>query len=308
MNLGPYRLVRPFLVCKRLGRGRDAFGESIWAKKKVRALRLFLLTALTMVAFAANSVLNRMAVADGQISAEYFALVRVVAGAVGLALLTRDARLFQRPSVWGVLGLSAYLVGFSQAYIALDAGLGALILFGVVQVTMFAGALIGKEVVPASRWLGMSIAFAGLTLALGSNFTGGRYQLGIVFMVTAAVGWGIYSLVGRATTDPLAATARNFIWSVPVVGLTLIDSEPYAQGLGIFYAVLSGAVTSGLGYALWYAMIPELGASRAAVVQLTVPVIAIFGGVVLLGEPLSLVLVVATALVLGGVGLALRNN
>lgn len=268
-------------------------------------MRLILLTTLTMAAFAANSILNRMAVADGLIGAEAFALIRVVAGAVVLAVLMKGQGLMQRPSIWGVLGLSAYLVGFSQAYVGLDAGLGALILFGMVQVTMFGGALLRAEVVPPQRWLGMVIAFCGLTFVLLRGLpSGGSLQLGVLFMALAGIGWGIYSLIGQKVTDPRAATARSFLWSVPLVALASLGASFQMAPTGVALAVLSGAVTSGLGYALWYAVLPSLGASRAAVAQLTVPVIAIAVGAALLGEVPGISFLIGSTVVLLGVALA----
>lgn len=267
-------------------------------------MRLFLLTCLTMVAFAANSILNRMAVADGLIGAEAFALIRVIAGAVILAALMKGQGLLQRPSIWGVLGLSAYLIGFSQAYIGLDAGLGALILFGMVQVTMFGGAVLSREAVPLQRWIGMLVAFAGLSFVLLQGLpAGGAAQIGVVFMLIAGFGWGIYSLIGGRVRDPLAAVARSFLWSVPLVAIASLGASYTMQPLGAALAVLSGAVTSGLGYALWYAILPALGAGRAAVAQLTVPILAIAGGV-FLGEFPGLTFLIGAAVVLAGIALS----
>jgi drug/metabolite transporter (DMT)-like permease len=270
-------------------------------------MRLFLLTALTMLAFAGNSVLNRWAVGPGHIGAVEFAVIRLVAGAVVLAVLV----LWQRGGLgwpgWrgrgaGVLGLSAYLLGFSLAYRGIDAGTGALVLFGTVQVTMFAGALLSREAVPIRRWAGAGLALGGLALIAAP---GEAAVLPLALMVAAGVGWGIYSLAGRGAADPLAATAWNFILSVPLVlplGLAAGMAVPGAQG--VLLAVVSGAVTSGLGYALWYALLPRLGAARAAVAQLTVPVIAALGGAVLLAELPGLRFWLASLLVLGGVALA----
>lgn len=273
----------------------------------VAPMRLFLLTALTMLAFAANSVLNRWAVGPGHIGAVEFALVRLVAGAVVLAALV----LWQRGGLaWpgrrgrlaGVLGLSAYLLGFSLAYRGLDAGTGALVLFGAVQVTMFAGALAAREAVPARRWAGSVVALAGLALIAAP---GAVALLPLALMVVAGVGWGIYSLAGRGATDPLAATAWNFLLSVPLaLPLFLTTGLVAPDTTGLALALVSGGVTSGLGYALWYAVLPRLGAARAAVAQLTVPVIAALGGAVLLAELPGLRFWLASALVLGGVALA----
>lgn len=268
-------------------------------------MRLFLLTAVVMVAFAANSVLNRMAVGAGEIGAVEFALIRVLAGAVVLLALVAWRGLGWRgASLAGVAGLSVYLFGFSLAYGQLDAGTGALVLFGVVQVTMFAGALLAGEAVPAWRWAGAGLALAGLAVLVAP--AGGAW-LGFAAMAAAGVGWGVYSLAGRGARDALAATAGNFALAlVPAAGVALVAGVEFGTvtGRGVALAVVSGAVTSGLGYALWYAVLPALGAGRAAVAQLTVPLIAAAGGAVLMGEAVGWRFAVAAALVLGGVAWA----
>jgi drug/metabolite transporter (DMT)-like permease len=275
----------------------------------VAAMRLFLLTALTMLAFAANSVLNRWAVGPGHIGAVEFAAVRLVAGAGALAALV----LWQRKGfAWpgwrgrgpGIMGLSVYLIGFSLAYLGLDAGTGALVLFGMVQVTMFAGALLSQEAVPGRRWAGAGLALVGLALIAAP--AGEGVAIGpLAMMAMAGVGWGIYSLAGRGARDPLAATAWNFLLAVPlVVPLAVALGVQRPDGTGVALAVVSGAVTSGLGYALWYAILPALGAARAAVAQLSVPVIAALGGAVLLAEAPGVRFWIASVLVLGGVALA----
>ncbi|WP_434618114.1 DMT family transporter [Tabrizicola sp. M-4] len=268
-------------------------------------MRLFLLTAVVMVAFAANSVLNRMAVGEGGIGAVEFALVRVLAGAgVLLALVAWRGRGWRGASLAGVAGLSVYLFGFSLAYGQLDAGTGALILFGVVQVTMFGGALLAGEAVPGRRWAGAGLALAGLAVLVAPA---GASWMGFAAMAAAGLGWGVYSLAGRGARDALAATAGNFALAlIPAAGVALLAGVEFgaATGRGVALAVLSGAVTSGLGYALWYGVLPALGAGRAAVAQLTVPLIAAAGGAVLMGEAVGWRFAVAAALVLGGVAWA----
>ena len=270
-------------------------------------MRLFLLTALTMLAFAANSVLNRWAVGPGHIGAAEFAMIRLISGAVmlgALVLWRRGGWAWPgwRGRVAGVLGLSAYLIGFSLAYRGLDAGTGALVLFGTVQVTMFLGAVVSREVVPVRRWAGAGLALSGLALIA---VPGAAHGVPLGLMAVAGVGWGLYSLAGRGAADPLAATAWNFLLSVPlVVPLGLLAGVAPPDATGIALAVVSGAVTSGLGYALWYAVLPRLGAARAAVAQLTVPVIAALGGALLLRELPGPRFWIAAVLVLGGVALA----
>lgn len=278
-------------------------------------MRLLALTALTMVAFAANSVLNRMAIVDGGMDAVLFAVLRLIAGAAILAVLlplrgkSFDLSALRAPA--GVLSLLVYLFGFSLAYLALPSGVGALLLFGMVQITMFAGAVVRKDSIPAMRWVGTAVAFSGLCWMLWPQPGAETPFVAMGFMLLAGLGWGVYSLVGQRAADAMQATAMNFILAVPLGVLALfvlpVDWQAFSlYGLGL--AVLSGAITSGLGYTLWYGVVPELGATRAAVAQLTVPVIATLGGVLLLSETVTLQFAIATLLVLGGVGLAILKK
>ncbi|WP_170607273.1 DMT family transporter [Ruegeria arenilitoris] len=273
-------------------------------------MRLFLLTALTMCAFAANSILNRMAIDSGAADPSGFAVVRVLTGALTLAALVlwsgKKLPVLHRRRVIGAGALSVYMVGFSLAYVTLDAGLGALILFGVVQISMFSfTALTG--LVPTSRQLiGAGIALFGLAYVLWPT---GAVQVdtkGALLMTSAGIGWAAYSLAGRSEPDALSGTAANFVVALPVTAIALKISGMYWQmtGMGFVLAALSGAVTSGLGYALWYSVLPGLSPAIAAVVQLSVPVIAIIGGVLLLGEVASFELLLGAVMVLGGIGLA----
>lgn len=274
-------------------------------------MKLFALTALTMLAFAANSLLNRLALVDGAIGPGGFAAVRVASGlAVLLALVAlrdRGVPRVPRPHIAAVIALTAYMLGFSHAYVSMDAGLGALVLFGGVQLTMFLGALAEGGRPPLQHWAGMGLSMVGLAVL---TLPSGPVEIptaALALMASGAVGWGVYSLIGRGATDPLAATAWNFAWSLPLVLIALVllpDSGPAtARGLGL--AALSGGVTSGLGYALWYTILPKLGATRAALSQLSAPVIALALGAVLLGEVLASVALLAAAMILGGIGLGL---
>jgi drug/metabolite transporter (DMT)-like permease len=268
-------------------------------------MRLFLLTALTMVAFAANSILNRAALTGSDIGPAAFAAIRLLSGALCLAVLasarTGLPRLF-RPGRWiGTGALLVYMLGFSFAYVALDAGVGALILFGGVQITMFAGAVLGGERPHPARWIGAVVAFGGLTWLLWPGKGSAPDPMAAAMMASAALGWGVYSLAGRGVTDPVGETAANFILAAPVA-LVVWQLLPDAIGArGAALAFVSGAITSGLGYALWYSILPRIEASVAALAQLTVPVIALLGGAALLAEPPSLRLIVASVVVLGGV-------
>ncbi|MDJ0992299.1 MAG: DMT family transporter [Dinoroseobacter sp.] len=271
------------------------------------------LVLVTLVAFAANSLLNRAALVDGAIGPASFALIRVAAGAATLLALVVFRTGVPRPRLRNVpaaAGLTLYMLGFSFAYLSLDAGFGALLLFAAVQTAMFAGALLLREPVPPRRWFGAVIALAGLVLLVRPDPGVDSAPFAAALMVLAAIGWAGFSLAGRASAAPLNDTALAFLLCLPVTVLAwwLIPDVASPTSYGITLAVISGAVTSGCGYALWYLVLPGLGPSRAAVAQLSVPVIAALGGVVLLGEALSLTMVIAGALVLGGVAVSLGSG
>lgn len=275
-------------------------------------MQLVLLTALTMIAFAANSVLNRMAVDGMFIDPGSFALIRVVSGAavLGMVLTVRGGRMQMRvkPRLIGAVSLSVYMVGFSLAYLTLDAGLGALILFGTVQMTMFAHAARQPEGLGTRRLIGALVAFAGLIYVLAPGAGGPAYLSGAVMMIAAGLGWAVYTIAGRSEADALGATAANFLIAVPMLTLLLVGGGTDVTFTGAGLAILSGAVTSGLGYALWYSVLPRLETSAAAVVQLSVPVIAIAGGVLFLGEQLTLRIILAAIVVLGGIAVAVTAS
>jgi drug/metabolite transporter (DMT)-like permease len=260
-----------------------------------------------MTAFAANSLLNRAGVGQGEIGALDFAAVRTLAGAVTLAALVllrrRGGFPATRVMAVGALSLATYMIGFSLAYLRLDAGIGALILFGGVQLTMFAGGLAGGERPAPRRWIGAAVALLGLVWMVWPSH-GVAVDPGAAFAMTAAaLGWAVYSLNGRRTTDPLAATAANFVLAAPLCGVAaLLASDPTpSTGTGLALAIISGAVTSGLGYALWYTLLPRLTATAASLTQPAVPVIVLLGGAFLLGEAIAPATLAAAALVLGGV-------
>jgi drug/metabolite transporter (DMT)-like permease len=274
--------------------------------------RLLAIAVLTMVAFASNSILNRAALTDGETGPAAFAAIRTLSGAlclVGLAAMRHGLPRLFRPGRWiGTGSLLVYMLGFSFAYVALDAGTGALILFGGVQVTMFAGALIGGERPHPARWIGAAIAFGGLLWLLWPTGAAAPDMGAALMMAAAAAGWGVYSLAGRASGSPLGETAANFLLAAPfalAVWLTLPDG---IGTRGAMLAVVSGAITSGLGYAMWYALLPRIDASVAALVQLTVPVIALAGGALLLAEVPSLRLVLSSMVVLGGVAFGVLGS
>ncbi len=277
-------------------------------------MRLFILTSLTMCAFAANSILNRLAIDSGASDPAGFAVVRVLSGALVLAALVAmrggAIPVFSRRRIAGAGSLLLYMIGFSVAYLTLDAGLGALILFGVVQITMFAiGALTGS--VPMMRQLlGAGVALGGLVFVL---WPAGPVQvdpLGASMMTAAGIGWAIYSISGRSEPDALSGTAANFIVALPFTALALflMGSDWHMTTLGYVLAALSGGVTSGLGYALWYRVVPQISPAVAAIVQLSVPVIAIAAGIILLSEVANLRLLLGASFVLGGIALAVTRR
>ena len=271
-----------------------------------------LLTLLAMFAFAANSVLCRLALGEGHIDAASFATVRVSAGALILAaiVLYREKGPVKRDADWrAALALFVYMAFFSFAYLSLGAGTGALILFGAVQLTMFIVALRSGEPFSPVAWVGLSIAIAGLVYLVLPGVTAPE-PIGAMLMVIAGVAWGAYSLLGRKAADPTRATAWNFLLSVPLVLVTslMFMSQFHATSFGIALAIASGAVASGIGYVIWYAALRGLAATSAATVQLSVPVIAAIGGVVVLSEDVTLRMLVASAATLGGVAIVMSQR
>jgi drug/metabolite transporter (DMT)-like permease len=267
--------------------------------------RLVVLTVLALVAFAGNSLLCRAALAHGGIDAASFTLVRLFSGAVALAMLVRLRTHVSGHGDWrSALALFAYAAGFSYAYLKLTAATGALLLFGAVQATMIArGLWLGERLRPL-QLIGLLLACGGLVGLVLPGLSAPPLS-GALLMLAAGIAWGVYSLRGRGAGDPLRVTAGNFLRAVPMavlLALLLVDRTSMTTA-GIGYAVLSGALASGVGYAIWYAALPFLRATTAATVQLGVPVIAALGGVVLLDEPLTLRLLLASAAILGGIAL-----
>jgi drug/metabolite transporter (DMT)-like permease len=274
--------------------------------------RTALLTALAMVAFAANSLLCRLALGADEIDAASFTTIRVLAGVVTLVAISYAQR---RPpsrsnANWrSALALFAYMIFFSFAYISLGAANGALILFGAVQLTMFAAALSTGERFPLLALAGLAVAVGGLVYLVSPGLTAPD-PLGATLMAVAGVAWGFYSLLGRGAPDPLAATTMNFIYCAPLVVIVSLFSlsQFHLSSVGVAHAIASGAIASGCGYVIWYAALRGLTAGRAATVQLSVPVIAAIGAVILLSEPITLRLVLASVATLGGVALVLAQR
>lgn len=269
--------------------------------------RLALLTLLALLAFAGNSLLCRAALAHTGIDAASFTLVRLLSGAMVLGLLAwlrRGGGGGGRGNWLSALALFAYAAAFSFAYLRLTAGAGALLLFGAVQASMIAHGLWSGERLRPLQWGGLMLACGGLVGLVLPGLSAPPLAAALL-MITAGIAWGVYSLRGRGAGDPLQVTAGNFLRAVPMAAVLALllfrDASPDATGLG--YAVLSGALASGVGYAIWYTALPLLTSMTAASVQLAVPVIAALGGVLLLGEPLTPRLLGASAAILGGVGL-----
>jgi len=276
-------------------------------------MQLILLTAMTMLAFAGNSVLCRMALAGATIDAASFTAIRLASGALMLIVLM----LFQtefRTAGWNKMlsagswpsaaWLCLYATGFSFSYLSLSTATGALILFGMVQMTMMIASVLSGERHSMAAWSGYMIAVTGLVLLLWPGAEAPSWW-GALLMAVAGVAWGMYSLHGRKSHSPLAQTAGNFILTLPMSAAMLLWSVNHLHGdkNGIFLAIVSGALASGLGYALWYYVVSKMRGSTAATVQLSVPVLAAAGGVLLMQEPVTLRLLLTSIMILGGIAM-----
>ena len=275
------------------------------------SLRVFALTAVAMVAFAANSVLCRLALKNAGIDPATFTSIRLLAGALTLALIVmlRTGAAPLQGNWFSAAALFAYAAAFSFAYIGLSAGTGALLLFTAVQTTMVLYALWRGERLQALQWCGFALSLSGLLMLLLPGLTApppGSAAL----MLAAGFAWGIYSIRGRGCADPGGETAANFARSVPMtLALSALCYAHFAfDALGAVYALLSGAIASGLGYAVWYSALRSLSGTSSAAVQLAVPVIAAIGGIALLGESLSLRLLLASLAILGGIGMVVTSR
>jgi drug/metabolite transporter (DMT)-like permease len=277
-----------------------------------RMLRTLALTAITMAFFAANSVLARLALRGGEIDAGTYTAVRIGSGAAALVLLMalhgEGIALVRANGSWGSAAtLAGFATAYSFAYLSLDAGVGALIQFAMVQITMNGAGLYRGERPRVSEWAGLALALGGLAYLVSPGLTAPPLG-GALLMALAGVGWGWYSLAATGVERPAAANAGNFVRAAPaaaVLALLVWSTESlHASAFGVELAMLSGAVTTGLGCAIWYRVARSLSASRAAIVQLSVPVLAATAGVVFLGEQPTWRLALAGAAILGGVALA----
>jgi drug/metabolite transporter (DMT)-like permease len=299
----------------------------------VSTARIFILTLLAMIAFASNSLLCRAALKQTNIDAATFTFVRIFSGAVALWLLMKARRRtvvdrtatplvesFSRSSLvtrhssllhgnWlSALALFAYAAGFSFAYTGLSAGTGALLLFGAVQATMILWGLHKGERLSAIQIVGFIVAVTGLVVLLFPGLSAPPL-IGSILMLGAGVAWGIYSLRGKEEQNPAGATAGNFVRAVPLATVVSIAFVPWAHvnPVGVMYAIISGAIMSGLGYVIWYSALAGLKSASAAIVQLSVPVLAATGGILLLGEPITLRYMLASVAVLGGIAIVVAT-
>jgi drug/metabolite transporter (DMT)-like permease len=273
--------------------------------------RIVVLTVLAMLAFASNSILCRLALTSTTIDAASFTAIRLVSGALILVAILRLRHTSPMSGgSWPMAAmLSAYAAFFSFAYRDLTAATGALLLFGAVQFTMTGYGLWQGERFRGLRLVGLLVAAAGLIGLLLPGLAAPPL-VAAVMMLLAGVAWGIYSLLGRSAGEPIAATGGNFLRSVPFAAVLILSTFGRVDGdlAGTLYAVLSGAVTSGLGYVLWYAALPALRATSAATIQLSVPAIAAIGGAMLLAEPVTPRLLLASAAILGGIALVINKK
>lgn len=269
------------------------------------------LTLLAMIAFAGNSLLCRLALKETAIDAASFTTVRMLAASLALGLLIGFRRSVYRSSGnWpSALALFAYAAGFSFAYIHLSAGTGALLLFGAVQATMIGVGIYKGERLVGWRLMGFVLALGGLVVLLLPGLSAPPL-LSALSMLGAGIAWGIYSLRGKGVGSPVAATAGNFLRTLPLTACLslLMFRQMSVDNAGLVYAALSGALTSGIGYAIWYQVLPSLRSTTAATVQLSVPVLAAVGGILLLGEPLGWRLLVASFAILVGILLVIHQK
>jgi drug/metabolite transporter (DMT)-like permease len=280
-------------------------------------LRLFTLTLLAMIAFAGNSVLCRIALEQTQIDAASFTSVRLISGALILWLLVkiRHANSEGRGSWLSAFALFIYAAGFSFAYVSLSAATGALLLFGSVQASMIGYGIAKGEQISLLQKVGLGLALVGLAVLFLPGASAPP-MFGALLMISAGIAWAIYSLRGKNELgDPTCITAGNFIRTIPmtlIMGIVLAGTyslEKFsADFLGVAYAIASGSLASGLGYAIWYAVLPQLKAMTAASVQLSVPVITAMGGAFILYEPITLRVALASAAILGGIAVVIRAS
>lgn len=273
-------------------------------------MKTILLTCLALFAFAGNSVLCRLALGENTIDAASFTILRLLSGVIVLFLCLQLNQMFiakqpdslSKGSWFGAFSLFIYAVAFSFAYISLETGVGALILFGFVQLTMLGFSVISGNKFNYIELSGVLLAFIGLVYLVSPNLSTPSFT-GFMLMTLAGIAWGAYTLIGKKAKHPLSDTSYNFLRTTPFVLVLLFISYPYAvyTSTGIWYAILSGGMTSGIGYAIWYLAIKNISTIQAAVIQLLVPIVAALGGVVFVNEAVSVRLIISSVMVLGGI-------
>ena len=275
-------------------------------QKEISFIKTIIYTTLALIAFAANSVICRLALKDGAIDPGLFTSIRLFSGAavlIALVFLSKDSRYEKSKGSWtSAARLFLDAAAFSYAYVSLETGIGALIIFGVVQITMIASSLISGYRMNGIECLGIFLALAGFLYLLVPGASAPSLS-GFILMSLSGIGWGIYSLRGKNSKHPLVDTAYNFLRSLPFLILLLyfLAQESNYSTKGILLALLSGIVTSGIGYTIWYVALRGLNSIQASIVQLLVTVMASIGGILFVGEIVSFRLMVSSLMILGGI-------
>lgn len=273
---------------------------------KPSLLKTSFLTCLAIMAFAANSVLCRLALGHGAIDASSFTVIRLLSGAITLVIIlnikgSRKGDL-SKGSWTASFALFLYAITFSYAYLSVDTATGALILFGSVQITMIMLSIASGTRLHISEWFGVIVAFSGFVYLILPDVTTPSIN-GLMLMTVSGISWGVYTLKGRGSINPLMDTSYNFLRSIPFIAVLAVftmNNINYSSE-GIMLALISGAITSGVGYTIWYIALGGLSSTQAAVIQLSVPVIAALGGVLFVSENITLRLFISAAVVLGGI-------
>ena len=285
-------------------------GSNLTKKPNSFLIKTILFTVLALIAFAANSVLCRLALGENAIDASTFTIVRLLSGAIVLTVIISIGKIKAKANSnsstkgsWPAsIALFIYAITFSFAYVTLDTATGALILFGSVQITMILMSIFSGNRLHISEWFGMALAFTGFVYLILPGITTPSV-IGFFLMTVSGIAWGIYTLKGRGSQNPIMDTAFNFLRTMPFVIILAVITIKYAHysSEGILLAVLSGSIASGIGYMIWYSALSGLSVTQAAVLQLLVPVIAAVGGVIFVSESISLRLTVSSAMILGGI-------
>jgi drug/metabolite transporter (DMT)-like permease len=280
-------------------------------RQSSQSARVFILTSLAMTAFAGNSVFCRIALKQTGIDAASFTSIRLVSAALTLWLIVQISRRADAiaGNWWSALALFAYAACFSFAYVSLSAATGALLLFGAVQTSMIGYGIWKGERLQGVQLAGFALALCGLAGLMLPGLSAPPL-IGSVLMLSAGIAWGVYSLRGKGAGDPVLVTAGNFLRTVPltlVLSLVMLSQKSF-DGPGFLYAILSGALASGIGYTIWYNALPHLKATKAAAVQLSVPVLAALGGVIFLNEPIGLRIILASIAILAGIALVVLEK